>query len=133
MHDADDRMRASFGAMRIACSIMPGTPTASKITSVPHAVDLAPRLDRRRLARVDDHVGAELLGERRRLREKSAATIGPMPRILSSAMHARPTGPQPSTMALSSPVIRLLATACTPTASGSVSAAMLGAEARRAP
>ena len=60
-----------------------------------HAVDLAPRLDRRRLARIDDDVGAQLLGQLPRFGEKSAATIGPMPRIFSSAMHASPTGPEP--------------------------------------
>ena len=36
-----------------------------------HAVDLAPRLDRRRLARIDDDVGAELLGELPALRARS--------------------------------------------------------------
>ena len=49
-----------------------------------------------------------------------------MPRIRSSAMQANPTGPQPSTIALSPPAMRLFATACTPTASGSVSAARCG-------
>ena len=39
-------------------------------------------------------------------------------------MHASPTGPQPSTTALSPTAMRLLATACTPTAYGSVSAAI---------
>ena len=45
------------------------------------------------------------------------------PAACSAAITARPTGPQPSTMAASPSAIRLLATACTPTASGSVSAA----------
>ena len=49
--------------------------------------------------------------------------IGPMPFIRSSAMQARPTGPAPMTTALSPALIRLFATACTPTASGSVIAA----------
>ena len=57
-------MRASFGAIRIAWSIMPGTPTASKITERADSVRLAPRVDGRRDSRVDDYVGAELLGER---------------------------------------------------------------------
>ncbi len=60
---------------------------------------------------------------RRRPDEKSAATIGPTPRILRAAMTARPTGPQPITSGTSSGVRLALATACQPTAIGSVSAA----------
>jgi hypothetical protein len=48
-----------------------------------------------------------------------------MPFIRSSAMQARPTGPAPMTTAASPPVIRLFATAWTPTASGSVIAAYI--------
>ena len=130
MHTPTTRMRASFGAMRIAWSIIPGTPTASKITSGRMPSTRAPRLDRR------------CLDAGRPRRRRRAARPGPAASArsrrrrsgrcrgsFSSAMHASPTGPQPSTMALSPTAIRLLATACTPTASGSVSAAMLGGQA----
>jgi hypothetical protein len=50
-------------------------------------------------------------------------TTGPIPRLLSSATQASPTGPSPSTIAASVVPIRLLLTAWTPTARGSVIAA----------
>ena len=59
----------------------------------------------------------------RRLGEKSAATIGRMFLSRSAAITARPTGPQPTTSGASSPFSIPFSTACTPTASGSVSAA----------
>ena len=62
----------------------------------------------------------------RRLGEKSAATIGRMPFSRRAAMTASPTGPQPTTSGASSPFSAPFSTACTPTASGSVSAACSG-------
>ena len=62
----------------------------------------------------------------RRAGEKSAAITGPMPCSFSAAITASPIGPQPITSATSSGVMRAKATACTPTASGSTSAAWSG-------
>ena len=59
----------------------------------------------------------------RRAGLKSAAMIGCTPLILSAAMTASPTGPQPMTSGMSSGVRRAFSTACQPTAIGSVSAA----------
>ena len=64
-----------------------------------------------------------LTASSRRLGEKSAATIGRMPLSRRAAMTASPTGPQPTTSGASSPLSAPFSTACTPTASGSVSAA----------
>ena len=49
--------------------------------------------------------------------------MGRAPPSRSAAITARPTGPQPITSGASSGGSRALATACTPTAIGSVSAA----------
>ena len=59
----------------------------------------------------------------RRRAEKSAATMGRAPARRSAAITARPTGPQPITSGASSRSRRAFATAWTPTAIGSVSAA----------
>ena len=60
---------------------------------------------------------------RRRVGEKSAASTGPCPRPLSAAMTASPTGPQPTTRQGWPGLSAASPTACSPTASGSVSAA----------
>jgi len=60
---------------------------------------------------------------RRRMGEKSAATIGATPLSFKAAITASPTGPQPTTSGASGASMRALFTACTPTAIGSVSAA----------
>ena len=57
-------MRASRGAITIAWSIMPGTPTASKITSGSDAVDTPPRVHRSLDRGIDDFVRTHLRGER---------------------------------------------------------------------
>ena len=96
---ADDQDAESLGAIRIAASIIPGTPTASKMTSgrVPSTSRQA--IDGRPLGGVDDDVAPEVLGQRPPPGEKSAPTTGPIPRRFSSAMQASPTGPRPSTIA----------------------------------
>jgi hypothetical protein len=55
--------------------------------------------------------------------EKSAAMIGWMPLIARPAMTDSPTGPQPTTSGTSPGATCAIATACQPTAIGSVSAA----------
>ena len=88
------------------------------------AVDAAPGADRRLLVRIDDLVAAEVLGESAPCGEKSAPTIGPIPSIFIAAMQASPTGPSPITIAASPGAMPDLATAWTPTANGSVIAAI---------
>ncbi len=56
----------------------------------------------------------------RRHLEKSAAITGPQPCAFNAAITARPTGPHPMTRATDLGSIRALATACRPTAKGSV-------------
>ena len=58
----------------------------------------------------------------RRSAREVAATIGPRPRAFSEAITASPTGPQPTTRSAWSASGSALATACSPTASGSVRA-----------
>src|SRR6187401_946506 len=62
----------------------------------------------------------------RRPGERSEATIVRTPRAFSQQMTARPTGPQPSTIATSPRDTEDLFTACSATAIGSVSAATSG-------
>jgi hypothetical protein len=75
------------------------------------------------LGRVDDLVGPEGLGQSARVGEKSAARTGPWPRPFSAAMTASPTGPHPTTRQGCPGLRPARPTACSPTASGSVSAA----------
>ena len=119
-------MRVPLGAIRMQASSMPGTPTASKMTTgrVPST--------RRHAAMAGSTVGSTTSSapsrsaSARRPGERSAATTGLTPRCFRSAITARPIGPQPRTIAASSLRMPLLATACTPTANGSVSAASRG-------
>ena len=62
----------------------------------------------------------------RRAAEKSAATTGPWPPAFNALITASPMGPQPTTRATSRAARRAVRTACTPTASGSVTAARAG-------
>ena len=107
----------------MAASSMPGTPTASKIT-----IGLfAPSRRQASMAGSTDgsttSCAPMVTASRRRVSEKSAATIGSTPMACSAAITARPTGPAPSTTAAWPGVICDRLTACSPTAIGSVSAA----------
>ena len=119
------RTRALRGAIRIACSIIPGTPTASKITSGLFPSTLRHASIACLAAGSTTTSQPSCSASARRFGEKSAADDRADPAHLQSAMQARPTGPSPITIArLAAGDLRLFATACTPTASGSVSAAM---------
>ena len=118
---------------------MPGTPTASKITGsgtlAPSmaepmrsmTVRAMPKSDQRSWG--DSSAGSmttsapKASARRRRVGEKSAASTGPCPRPLSAAITANPTGPQPTTRQGWPAPRPARPTACSPTASGSVSAA----------
>ena len=123
-------------------SSTPGTPDALEDDGRAHRRARDPGRQERRAARVapDRRLAPALprgassagstttsapsaIASSRRRAEKSAATIGRAPRRRSAAITARPTGPQPITSGASSGSSRALATACRPTAIGSVSAA----------
>ena len=117
------RIRLSFGAIRMVCSIMPGTPTASKTTS-----GFTPSIRRHAWIALSSFGSTtssqpRCSASRRRAGEKSAPTIGPIPSIFIAAMQASPTGPSPITIAASPGAIADFATAWTPTDNGSVNAA----------
>ena len=105
---------------------MPGTPTASKITSgrEPSTRRQATTAGSSRGSTTS--VAPMVVARRRRAWEKSAATIVSTPASSSAAMTASPTGPQPSTTAAWRGSTLLISTACRPTAIGSVRAASSG-------
>ncbi len=84
---------------------------------------LGPGRRRLRARGIDHDVGAELFGKRAAGRRIICRDDRVQALIFSAAITASPTGPQPITSGTSPPLILALATAWTPTASGSVSAA----------